>query len=180
MLTHVALVSENRIGTHLPFITIPVSVIIGFYGTMRIGLGEDIKVCEDDKNSTDLHSIVVVRKHSGLWKDQQEIALRAYPGEAIEVVDVKLNHIELNHCEIHRAYQFAEGQACLGYTLDLFYYHDGIYKTHHTPNLSTCCRHSFNNQPIPGSRLIFTYQYKIMNVKVNRQDTWCHLNHRVI
>lgn len=180
MLTHVARVTENFIGTHRQFLIVPISVMVGFYGTMRMVREQDIIICEDEKNSVNLHSTLIVKKYSGLWKDRHEITLRTFHDEVIEVIDVKLSNIEVNCCEIQRVHQFAEGKACLSYTLDIFYCQDGIYKVHHTPNLSTCCRHTFNIPPVSGCRLIFTNEYKIMDLIINRPDAWCHINNQII
>lgn len=170
MLTAVARVSDNFIGTgkRTPVIVVPIAIDMGFCGTMRMVLGEEIRALASEKckNTTNLHSYVVVEKHSGLWENRHEIALRISPGEVIEVVEVKPYDMKLSYCEMHRSYKSAEGKACLSYSLALFYCLDGTYKVHHTRELSTCCLQTFDTTPIPGCQLVFMYEYKILDILV--------------
>ncbi|HWP96822.1 MAG TPA: hypothetical protein VN426_08215 [Syntrophomonadaceae bacterium] len=183
MLTAVARVSDNLIGTGkgVPVIVVPVTVVIGFCGTMRMALGEDVRThaLEKCKNTANFYSNVVVEKYTGLWENSHELALKNSPGEGIEVVEVKLYDIKLIYCEMQRYHRFAEGKACLKYSLALFYRQNGVYKVHHTRDLSTCCLHTFNTPPLPGCRLIFTYEYKILDVLVHCQPYYRRLNFRM-
>jgi hypothetical protein len=166
MLTAVARVTDNFIGTSKagPIIIVPIFVVMDFRGTMRMVLRRGIRI-SDDKNTDEFNSWVVMEKYAGWWESRHEIAVRTSSKGVIEIIEIKPYNVKLVSCEMQLHHQLAQGRACLNYDLILFYRQDGIYKVHHTRDLSACCSHTFHTPPMPGCRLIFTYEYDILDIQ---------------